>query len=507
MMDRARILQMKHINKSFGEVQVLHDVDFEMDRGEIRALAGENGAGKSTLIKILGGIYTYNSGEIWIDGHRTAKGSVDDAQKEGVAIIHQEIVLVQDMTVAENIFLGREFKTKTGFVDYAAMNSSAGEILNRIGLGNLRPDTIVRELSISRQQMVEIARALSMNARILVMDEPTSSLTEREVDFLFRQIRALKEKGTAIIYISHKMDEIFEIADSVTVMRDGCHVLTKPLSEISYEEIIQNMVGHKIEDYYPEYKACPGKTLLEVRNLTTEKVENVSFSVSEGEILGLTGLMGAGRTELANALFGLDCPEAGEILIDGKQDVIRSPGQAISRGIALVPEDRKSSGLFLENSIAFNMTITVMKEFIKGILVDRKKENKILDEYISQLEIKMAGTDQLAGELSGGNQQKIVISKWLAARPRILILDEPTRGVDVGAKSDIYHLICKIAGQGVAVILISSELPEVMNMSSRIGVMCEGELVKIFDPDKEEVTQELIMHYATGGFKHETYNR
>lgn len=498
---------MKQINKSFGEVQVLHDVDFELDRGEVRALAGENGAGKSTLIKILGGIYTCNSGEILIDNQKLVKNSVEEAQKAGVAIIHQEIVLVQDLTVAENIFLGREFKTKAGFIDYSRMNASAKEILGRIGLNDVEPDTIVRELSISRQQMVEIARALSMNARILVMDEPTSSLTEREVEFLFEQIRSLKEKGTAIIYISHKMDEIFEIADSVTVMRDGCHVVTKPLPEISYEEIIQSMVGHKIEDYYPDYKAVPGKTLLEVRNLTTEKVEDITFSVAEGEILGLIGLMGAGRTELANALFGIDHVESGEIFIDGKKDVLKSTGQAIERGIALVPEDRKTSGLFLENTIAFNMTITVMKEFIKGIFVDQKKEKSILDEYIGQLEIKMANTEQLAGELSGGNQQKIVISKWLAAHPRILILDEPTRGVDVGAKSDIYHLICDIARQGVAIILISSELPEVMNMSTRIGVMCEGQLVKIFEPDKEKVTQEIIMHYATGGFKHETYNQ
>ncbi len=506
-MEKAKRLQMKQINKSFGEVQVLHDVDFELDRGEVRALAGENGAGKSTLIKILGGIYTCNSGEIWIDGQKLEQGLVEEAQKAGVAIIHQEIVLVQDLTVAENIFLGREFKTKAGFIDYSRMNASAKEILGRIGLNDVEPDTIVRELSISRQQMVEIARALSMNASILVMDEPTSSLTDREVEFLFEQIRALKEKGTAIIYISHKMDEIFEIADSVTVMRDGCHVVTKPLPEIRYEEIIQSMVGHKIEDYYPDYKAVPGKTLLEVRHLTTEKVEDITFSVAEGEILGLIGLMGAGRTELANALFGIDHVESGEIFIDGKKDMIKSTGQAIDRGIALVPEDRKTSGIFLENTIAFNMTITVMKEFIKGIFVDQKKEKSILDEYIGQLEIKMANTEQLAGELSGGNQQKIVISKWLAAHPRILILDEPTRGVDVGAKSDIYHLICDIARQGVAIILISSELPEVMNMSTRIGVMCEGQLVRIFEPDKEKVTQEIIMHYATGGFKHETYNQ
>ena len=482
----------------------MHDVDFNLHRGEVRALAGENGAGKSTLMKILGGIYNCDSGEVFIGEDKLDNGSVQDAKQHGVSIIHQEIVLVQDMTVGENIFLGREFKNKSGFVDFRKMYREASAILERIGLDKLTPDTIVRELSISQQQLVEIAKALSTNAGIIVMDEPTSSLTDREVEFLFQQIKSLSRRGVAIIYISHKMNEISRIADSITIMRDGRHILSVSLSEISYEQIIHNMVGHKIEDYYPDYKAKTGSEVLRIEHLTTEKVEDISFTLAEGEILGITGLMGAGRTELANAIFGLDEISSGAMYLDGQLCTVKSPRDAIKKRIGLIPEDRKANGLILDNSISFNMTLTVMDQFIKGISIDKIKEQEILAKYINQLEIKMADTDQLAVELSGGNQQKVVISKWLAATPRILILDEPTRGVDVGAKSDIYHLICKIAEEGVAVILISSELPEVMNMSSRIAVMCEGRMVKIFEPEKETVTQELIMHYATGGYEHES---
>jgi len=313
------ILQMRSINKSFGDVQVLHDVSFNIARGEIRALAGENGAGKSTLMKILGGIYTCDSGEILINGEMMNIGSVDDAQKRGVAIIHQEIVLVQNITVGENIFIGREFTTKLGLVDYPRMYTEAAKILARIGLEEIDPDMFVRDLSISQQQMVEIAKALSTDAEILVMDEPTSSLTEREVEFLFRQIKSLSEKGVAIIYISHKMDEINKIADSITVMRDGYLVLTRELKDISYEEIIQSMVGHKIEDYFPAYQAKPGREVLRVKNLTTAKIEEVSFTLAAGEILGLTGLIGAGRTELARALFGLDEIFSGDIYLNGEK--------------------------------------------------------------------------------------------------------------------------------------------------------------------------------------------
>lgn len=503
-MSENYILKMKGISKSFGGVEVLHDVDFNLHKGEVRALAGENGAGKSTLMKILGGIYNCDSGEVFIGEDKLDNGSVQDAKQHGVSSIHQEIVLVQDMTVGENIFLGREFKNKSGFVDFRKMYREASAILERIGLDKLTPDTIVRELSISQQQLVEIAKALSTNAGIIVMDEPTSSLTDREVEFLFQQIKSLSRRGVAIIYISHKMNEISRIADSITIMRDGRHILSVSLSEISYEQIIHNMVGHKIEDYYPDYKVKTGSEVLRIEHLTTEKVEDISFTLAEGEILGITGLMGAGRTELANAIFGLEEISSGAMYLDGQLCTVKSPRDAIKKRIGLIPEDRKANGLILDNSISFNMTLTVMDQFIKGISIDKIKEQEILAKYINQLEIKMTDTDQLAVELSGGNQQKVVISKWLAATPRILILDEPTRGVDVGAKSDIYHLICEIAEEGVAVILISSELPEVMNMSSRIAVMCEGRMVKIFEPEKESVTQELIMHYATGGYEHES---
>lgn len=499
-MDKENFLQMKGINKKFGEVQVLYDVDFSLKEGEVRALAGENGAGKSTLMKILGGIYDCDAGEILIDGRKIETGSIWEARDNGISIIHQELILVQDMTVGENIFLGRQFKTKAGFIDYKRMNQEASSILAKIGLADLDPDTRVRDLSISKQQMVEIAKALSTNAKILVMDEPTSSLTDREVDFLFEQIKLLSKKGVAIIYISHKMDEIDRIADSITIMRDGRHIQTCDIREITYETIIQCMVGHKIEDYYPDYKVKIGKEILRAEHLTTEKIQDISFSVSEGEILGITGLMGAGRTELARALFGLDIIEAGDIYVNGEHCVIKTPADAIKRRMALVPEDRKQSGLFLSNTISFNMTAVVMEKFIRGISVNTTKEQEILDNYIHLLDIKMASTEQFAEELSGGNQQKVVIAKWLATNPKLLILDEPTRGVDVGAKSDIYHLICKIAEAGVAVIIISSELPEIMNISTRIAIMCEGKMVKILKPELEEITQEKIMHYATGGY-------
>ena len=495
------ILQMKNIKKSFSGVEVLHGVDLDVRAGEVRALVGENGTGKSTLMKILGGIYDSDSGEIYINGKKTSISSAQDAQDLGVSIIHQEIVLVQDITVGENIFIGREPLTKFGFINYKEIYERSLEILASIGLKDMDPNTIVRELTISQQQMIEIAKAISTNAKIIVMDEPTSSLTDREIEFLFDQIRKLREKNVSIIYISHKMDELSQIADSITIMRDGYHILTKAFNEITYDEIVQNMVGHKIEDYYPTYEPKIGKEMLRVENLSTDKVKNISFSLHEGEILGLIGLMGAGRSELANALFGIDKLTSGSIYLEGEKCFISSPEVAIKNKIGHVTEDRKLTGLFLQNDIAFNMTITVLNDVIHGIRVNRKLEQQILDSHIHLLDIKMAGTDQLAVELSGGNQQKVVISKWLAANPRILILDEPTRGVDVGAKSDIYHLITKIAEQGVAVIFISSELPEVMNMSTRIGVMCEGELVKFMDPRKEEVTQEKIMHYAIGGNK------
>lgn len=497
------ILEMKHINKSFSGVQVLCDAQLSLRAGEVRALVGENGAGKSTLMKILGGIYKKDAGEIYLDGKLQEIDSVHTAKELGIAIIHQEIVLVQDMSIAENIFLGREFVRAGGTVNFRKTYEETERLIQSLDIEHVNAQTPVRQLSISQQQMVEIARALSTKARIIVMDEPTSSLTDKEVDRLFEQIQSLKESGISIVYISHKMDEIFRIADSVTVMRDGRHVLTEPLENLNYDQIISSMVGHEISEYYPDFHPTPGEVVLEVNHLSTDHVQDVSFQLRKGEILGLSGLVGSGRTELAQALFGIDSVQSGEILFEGSPLSLRSPGDAIHAGIAMVPEDRKGQGLFLSNSIAYNMTITIIDQLISFLFCKKEKENRIIEEYSHQLSIKMADVNQKAVELSGGNQQKVVISKWLATNPKVLILDEPTRGIDVGAKSEIYHLMTKIAEQGVPIIMISSELPEILNLSSRIAVMCERKLVKIFDNTEKSVTQEEIMHYATGGYQYE----
>lgn len=503
MIHEQYILEMKQINKSFAGVQVLFDAQLSLRAGEVRALVGENGAGKSTLMKILGGIYKKDSGETYLNGEKQEIDSVQIAKALGIAIIHQEIVLVQDMSIAENIFLGCEFSSVMGTVNFKKMYDETDELIKALDMQDVNARTLVRELSISQQQMVEIARALSTKARIIVMDEPTSSLTEKEVYSLFEQIRALKQAGITVIYISHKMDEIFEITDSITVMRDGCHIMTDQIENVTYDQVISSMVGHEINDYYPEFQVQPGKTVLEVENLYTDRVENVSFTLREGEILGLSGLVGSGRTELAEALFGIDQVRSGKIIFKGQKLTLSSPRDAIRAGIAMVPEDRKEKGLFLSNTIAYNMTITVIDKLICFLFRKKNEEQKILDEYVNQLSIKMADINQNAIELSGGNQQKIVISKWLATQPEVLILDEPTRGIDVGAKSEIYHLMTKIAEKGVSIIMISSELPEILNLSSKIAVMCQKKLVKVFDVDGEAITQENIMHYATGGYQNE----
>ncbi|MCB7302807.1 sugar ABC transporter ATP-binding protein [Bariatricus massiliensis] len=499
-MRESNILKMQKINKSFSGVRVLHDVDFVVKQGEIRALVGENGAGKSTLMKILCGIYEKDSGSIMMDGVDIKNYSIPEAARQGIVMIHQEIVLVQDLPISENIFMGSEPKTLLQTVDFSEMRKKTKDLLAQLDMEQVSPDTLVRELSISQQQMVEIARALSKRARVIIMDEPTSSLTEKEVNLLFRQIRRLKNQGVAIIYISHRMDEIFEIADSVTIMRDGQHIKTEDIKGVTYSEIIKNMVGREISEYYPPHIEKVGQEILRLSDVSNEKIHHVDLTLHKGEILGLAGLVGAGRTELANAIFGIDEIQSGEISYQGKKYVGKSPRDAIRNGMALVPEDRKRNGLFLENTIAFNMTIAIMDRFIKFIHQDKKKEQSIVDDFIDKLSIKMAGQEQLAVELSGGNQQKVIFSKWLATQPKILILDEPTRGIDVGAKMEIYHLMNEIAASGVAIILISSELSEVINLSTRLGVMCEGRLTKIFDLQKETVSQEMVMHYATGGY-------
>jgi len=495
------IVEMRNINKSFAGVSVLHDFNMSIKPGEVRALLGENGAGKSTLIKILGGIYRFDSGEISISGEKANITNAHQARDYGISIIHQELSLVKPLSIAENIYLGKQPHTKLGMVDFKKMNRDSRGILDSLGL-DIDPTTSVNSISISLQQQVEIARALADNASVIVMDEPTTSLTDTEVELLFERIDMLKEANVAILYISHKLDEIFRIADSVTVIRDGWHINTCAIEETNQDKMIQEMVGRELHSFYSIGELEAGDTVMEVEGFSNDAIDNISFSLRQGEILGFTGLVGSGRTELVKAIFGIDPIFSGKIKLFGEYVQIRYPRDAIAHGIGLVPEDRKTQGLFLSNTISFNMTISVLDTFIKFIRVNKMKEKKIIDDYAYKLAIKMNDVyEQLVVELSGGNQQKVVLSKWLATQPKILIMDEPTRGIDVGAKAEIYHLMHQIASEGVAIIMISSELPEILAISTRIAVMREGKLITILDPAKEKVTQEDIMYYEVGGGK------
>ena len=492
------VLEMDNIVKSFASNRVLDGVTIRIKPGEVRALMGENGAGKSTLMKILGGIYDADEGKITISGQPVEINSVDDARRCGISFIHQEISNVPSMNVAENFFLGHEPKTRFGTVDYKKMHHETRAALDVLGI-KISTDRLIRGLSIAQQQMLEIARAINEDARILIMDEPTASFTNHEVDELFAQIRALKDKNVAIIYISHRMEETFRVCDTVTVLRDGQFIGTRKTSETNEKELISMMVGREFENMYGNTIPSGTDTIVEVKGLTSESVKDISFELKRGEILGFSGLVGAGRTEMARALFGIDKIISGTVTIEGKQVRIKKPSDAIRAGIALVPEDRKGQGLFLGHSIAYNLTFQVLSQFIGHLHIDKEKEQNIVDEYKAKLSIRMADTAQRAGELSGGNQQKVVISKWLAAHPKVLILDEPTRGIDVGAKAEIYELMRNLTKEGVSIIMISSELPEILNNSSRIAVMSEGRLVKILDPAKDEISQEIIMSYAVEG--------
>ncbi|SBW10806.1 fused D-ribose transporter subunits of ABC superfamily: ATP-binding components [uncultured Eubacteriales bacterium] len=492
------VLEMDNIVKTFATNRVLDGVTIQIKPGEVRALMGENGAGKSTLMKILGGIYSADEGSIRIDGENVEIHRVDDARQHGISFIHQEISNVSSMNVAENFFLGHEVRNKLGMIDIKRMHRETRKALDVMGI-SLPTHRQIAGLSIAQQQMLEIARAINENARIIIMDEPTASLTNNEVEDLFKQIKALKEKNVAIIYISHRMEETFRVCDTVTVLRDGQFIGTKNTAETNERELISMMVGREFENMYGNERAIGGETIMSVEHLSSAAVKDVSFNLKKGEILGFSGLVGAGRTETALALFGIDKMLTGTITIEGKQATIHSPSDAIRAGIALVPEDRKGQGLFLDHSIATNLTFQVLKEYISKLRLNKKKRQGIIEEYQNKLSIRMASVDQLARELSGGNQQKIVISKWLAAKPKVLILDEPTRGIDVGAKAEIYKLMRDLTREGVSIIMISSELPEIINNSSRIAVMSEGRLVKILDPEKDEISQEIIMSYAVDG--------
>ena len=487
------LLEMHHVHKRFAGVHALNDVSLKLKAGEVHALLGENGAGKSTLIKVLGGIYQADEGEIYIDGNKVEIKGVEDAQKNGIAIIHQELVLVPYMTVAENIFLGREFGNCV-LVNRKKMNEEAQKLLNENQV-NISADMLVGKLTIAQQQMVEIVKAISYDSKILVMDEPTSSIADKEVEFLFETMRKLTKRGVGIIYISHKMSELEQVCDRVTVMRDGLYVGTEIVKNTTKDKLIAMMVGRELENYYTRDYQEPGEEVLRCEHISDgDMVKDVSFSLKKGEIIGFAGLVGAGRSETMKAIFGLAKNVSGETWVNGKKVKVTSPVDAMKYGLALVPENRKNEGLYSVQSVRFNMTIEVLKQFMKGISVDEKKEAALTQKYIDMMDTKTPTQMQKIGNLSGGNQQKVIIGRWLATDPDVLILDEPTRGVDVGAKSEIYVIMNELVKKGVSIIMVSSELPEIINMSDRVYVMAEGRVTGCLN--HREVTQEAVMQLA-----------
>lgn len=482
---------MKGICKSFSGVPALKNVEIEVKAGEVHALLGENGAGKSTLIKILAGIYKKDEGEILIKGKPVEITSVSDAKNFGISVMHQEISLVPQLSVANNILLGKEGKSI--FIDYKKRREVAKKAMEELGY-DIDVDMMVEDLSIAQQQIVEIVRALTTDeTKLIVMDEPTAAISEKDVDKLFETIRRLKGKGIGIIYISHRMEEITKIADRLTVLRDGSYIGTKTIGEVTMQDIVEMMVGRQVEEMYHYNIEEVGETILEMKDVSSRSVSDVNFDLKKGEVHGLYGLVGAGRTELARVLFGLDSYQ-GRILINGKEEKIKCVDDAMQKGIALVPEDRKTEGLILENTIWFNSVITILDKFMSKLRINRSNARKITDEYRGMLKIKYSSTTQLARTLSGGNQQKVVLSKWLARKPNILILDEPTRGIDIGAKQEIYELIFKLAAEGVSIIMISSELPEIINLCTRVTVMREGRITGTIA--REEFNQNEIFKYA-----------
>ena len=494
-MSKPPILQMKGISKRFPGVQALDRVDLEVYSGEVHALVGENGAGKSTLMKILAGIYSKDEGHILLDGQEVAFNDPLEAQQHGISVIYQEFDLAQNLTVAENLLLCREPANWLGLIRRNEFYRKARESLDTLGI-QLAPDVLVSRLKVAERQMVAIVKALSLNAKIIVMDEPTSALSEHEIDLLFQIIANLKAQGVAVIYISHRLQEISEIADEVTVLRDGRLVGSKPVAEMSTEQIVSMMVGRELEDFFRKEQADIGDVILEVENLRWNGlVHDVSFQLRAGEILGFAGLVGARRTETARLIFGLEKKDEGSIYVNGKEAAINTPADAINLGIAYVPEDRKTQGLILKWMLSENITLPQLEKVSRRSWIDFQAEERVAQEYVSSLDIKTPSTRQQVMYLSGGNQQKVVVAKWLMSNPRILILDEPTRGIDVGAKSEIYALMSKLAKQGLGIILISSELPEVLGMSDRIIVMREGRITG--ELDRGTATEEKIMGYAT----------
>lgn len=490
-------LKIENITKTFPGVKALDSVDLEVEKGEVHVLIGENGAGKSTLIKILTGLYQPDCGKIEIDGKEIKENTLRIALENGIIPIYQELNLIQQLDVTENIFMGREIKKnkKLGIIDRKYMEERTREILKRLNQ-DISPTAKIQDLGVGKQQMVEIAKALSVDVNLLILDEPTSSLGEDEVNELLKTMEKLKEQGVTMIFISHKLSEAKRIGDRVTVLRDGQYVSTNNIADVTEEDIVRDMVGRDIDEQYPKIDIERGGEVLRVENLKRgEIVNDISFSAYRGEVLGIAGLVGAGRTELVRTIIGADKKDSGEIYINGHQVEINHPKDALKEGMVLLTEDRKTQGLFLDQSVKFNIVSSNLNKYKKNILLDLKQQAEDTEKYVSNLKIKTPGIYTKAKQLSGGNQQKVVIGKWLNTSAEIFIFDEPTRGIDVGAKVEIYNIINELIGQGKSVIMVSSELPEILGVSDRILVISEGELTA--EMDVKEATQEKIMSAAT----------
>ena len=490
------ILRMKGITKRFPGTLALDQVQLTCEKGKVHILLGENGAGKSTLVKIISGVYLRDEGTMWYDGKEVNFTNVRQSMDAGISIIHQELNLLPERTIAQNIYLGHEPMNKAGVVDYKKMVQDSRDLMHSLGL-DLNPNTLVKHLSIAQMQMVEVVKALSKEVKLVIMDEPTSSLTSREISKLFEIVKRLKEQGVAIIYISHRMDEIKRIGDHVTVMRDGQYIDTVDVATVELDTLISMMVGRRIEKMYERNYRAPGEVVFETHDLTGYRFRNVNIKVCAGEIVSLSGLIGAGRTEIAKAVFGDEPIEGGYYVLNGKEIRKTTPRKSVAHSLGLLPEDRKAEGLVLQMPIKENLTSASMHRIFKGGILRRKPEDEIGKKYVEELRIVTPNADKLVGELSGGNQQKVVIGKWLETNCKFLIIDEPTRGIDVGAKSEIYRLLDRLAGEGYAILMISSELSEVVGISDRVYVMKDGEITG--EVTRDNLTQEAIMRYAVGG--------
>jgi rhamnose transport system ATP-binding protein len=493
-------LELRHASKSFGRVTALADGSLALWPGEVHALLGENGAGKSTLVKLLAGVYQPDTGELRVDGVPRRFANPAEARDAGLAVIYQEPTLFADLSIAENIYMGRQPRDRLGRIRYDEMNREVDALLASLGV-NLRAERLVRGLSIADQQVVEIAKALSLDANVLIMDEPTAALSLPEVERLFSIVRSLRERNAAILFITHRLDEVFALTQRLTIMRDGVKVMDAMTADMSIESIVSKMVGRDLDTFYPKADVTPGDVRLSVRALTRDGVfKNISFDVRAGEIVALAGLVGAGRSEVARAIFGIDPVDGGEVRISGRPLQLGKPSAAVRAGLALVPEDRRAQGLALELSIARNVSLTVLGRLMRHGLISARSESALAADWGKRLRLKAGDLDAPVGTLSGGNQQKVVLGKWLATGPKVLIIDEPTRGIDVGAKAEVYRTLAELVREGMAVLMISSELPEVLGMADRILVMHEGRISA--DIARADATEERVMSAALGASPH-----